>query len=223
MYIVVVGAGRIGAHVVELALQDGHDVAVFEKDRERCNAVSKRYDVVTFNADATREATLREAAVEDADGVIAATRQDPVNLMVVTLAERLGVSKRVAILNNPAAASMFTARGAEVVENPSRLAARHLMHAARHPGVSDYVAVAGDVELFKVDALPDSPADGGAIREIGLPPGVIVAALERAGRFVIPRGDTRVYAGDVVTLLAKEALVNDALRKFRPGGPDGAI
>lgn len=221
MFIVVVGAGRIGSRVVELAIADGHDVAVFDKDRERCDEITKRYDVVAMHADATREATLREAGVEDADGLIAATRQDPVNLMVVTLAERLGVPKRVAVLNNPSAAAMFHARGAHVVDNPSRVAARHLLHAARHAGVGEYVTVSGDVELFKADVEPDSPVDGRMLREAGFPAGVIAAAIERGGEFVIPRGDTLVFAGDVVTLLARESLVDRVLAQFRSGGAGG--
>jgi trk system potassium uptake protein TrkA len=214
MYIIVVGAGRIGTRVVELAVADGHDVGVFDTDRERCNRVTKRFDVLAFNADATVESNLREAGVDEADALIAATQRDPVNLMVMSLAERLGVAKRVSVLNNPAAAELFTQHGAQVVDNPSRVAAQHLLYAARHPGVGSYVPVTGGVQLIKADVEADSPVDGVAIKNAQLPQGVIVAAVERAGRFLLPRGDTMVYAGDVVTLLAKEQLVDSALARF---------
>lgn len=220
MYVIVVGAGRIGTRIIGLALADGHDVAVFDRDRERCAAVTKSHDVIAYNADATLGANLREAGVEEADAIIAATRQDPVNLMVMTLAERLDVPKRVAILNNPAAAPLFERHGALVVDNPSRVAAQHLLYAARHPGVGSYVPVTGGVQLFKADVAADSPIDGVTLRDCGLPQGVIVAAVERAGRFLLPRGDTRVHAGDVVTLLATESLVDAAIVKFKArGGP----
>lgn len=221
MYLIIVGAGRIGTKLVELALADGHDVGVFDKSRERCNALTKRHDALAFNADATVEQNLRDGGVEEADAIIAATRQDPVNLMVMTLAERLQVPKRVAILNNPNAAELFVRRHAQVVDNPSRVAAQHLLYAARHPGVGSYVPVTGGVQLFKADVEADAPIDGTALKDAGLPPGVIVAAVERAGRFLLPRGETQVYAGDVVTLLATEALVDAAMLKFRSrgGGP----
>lgn len=215
MYLIVVGAGSIGSRVAELALRDGHDVGVFDRDRERCNAITKRLDVLAFHADATQESNLREAGVEEADAIIACTRQDPVNLMVMTVAERLGVPKRVSIVNNPSAAELFARRAAQVVDNPSRVAAQHLLYAARHPGVGSYVPVTGGVQLFKADVEADSPMDGVALKHAGLPPGVIVAAIERAGRFLLPRGDTVAFAGDVVTLLANEALVDAAVLKFR--------
>lgn len=219
MYIIVVGAGRIGSKVVELAIEDGHNVAVFDKDRDRCNAITKRFDAIAYNADATREANLREAGVEEADGVIAATRQDPVNLMVVTLAERLGVPKRVSVLNSPGASALFAGRDVDLVQNPSRVAAEHLLHAARHAGVRSYVNVAGDVELFKVTVAPESPVAGRLLRDAGLPAGVIVAAVERGSGFRLPRGDTEVRGGDVLTLLARESLVDAALEKLK-GPPD---
>lgn len=215
MYLIVVGAGAIGTRVAELALQDGHDVGVFDKKAERCTAITKKLDVLAFHADATQETNLREAGVEEADAIIAATRQDPVNLMVMTVAERLEVPKRVSVLNNPNARELFERHGAQVVDNPSRVAAQHLLYAARHPGVGSYVPVTGGVQLFKADVEADSPVDGIALREAELPQGVIVAAVERAGRFLLPRGDTIVYAGDVVTLLATESLVDAALLKFR--------
>ena len=223
MYLIVVSAGSIGRKVVELATADGHDVGVFDRDPERCSALTKRYDAVAFNADATVEANLRDGGVEEADAIIAATRQDPVNLMVMTHAERLEVPKRVSVLNNPNARDLFERVGAQVVDNPSRVAAQHLLYAARHPGVGSYVPVTGGVQLFKADVEAESPVDGVALKSAGLPPGVIVAAVERAGRFLLPRGDTIVYAGDVVTLLATESLVDAAVLKFRArGGQSGA-
>jgi trk system potassium uptake protein len=218
MFIVVVGAGRIGTRVVELALKDGHDVAVFDKVPERCTAIARRLDVIAYAADATRESVLREAGVDEADGVIAATRSDPVNLMVVTLADHLGVPKRVSVLNKASSAPLFAEHGAHVVGNPSAVAAEHLLHAARHAGVGEYATVAGDVELFKADVEPESPLAGQALKDAGLPSGVLVAAVERGGHVILPRGDTVVQVGDVVTLLAKEDLVDAAMAKLHPGG-----
>lgn len=217
MYIVVVGAGRIGSRVIEHALEDGHDVAVFDKDRERCNLITKRYDVVAYHADATHEASLEEADTERADAVIAATRQDPVNLMIVAIARRLGVAKRISVLNNPSAAPLYEERGAHVVANPSALAAEHLLHAARHPGVEAYTTVGRDVQLFQVYVHADSDVDGKALKEAGLPAGVVVAAIEREERFVMPRGETLLEAGDRVTLLGNESLMDTALARFREG------
>jgi len=215
MYLIIVGAGRIGTRLVELAIADGHDVGVFDKAAERCNALTKRHDAVAFQADATKEVDLREAGVEEADAIIAATRHDPVNLMVMTLAERLGVPKRVSVLNNRSAAPLFARLGATVVDNPSRVAAQHLLYAARHPGVDAYVPVAGGVQLLKADVEEGAAIAGLPLKDARFESGVIAAAVERDGQFLLPRGDTVVEVGDVVTLLAAEAKVDDTIAKFR--------
>ena len=53
MYIVIVGAGGIGQNLTSIALKNRDDVVVIEKDKEKCEEFSKKYDAVVINADAT--------------------------------------------------------------------------------------------------------------------------------------------------------------------------
>ena len=46
---------------------------------------------------------------------------------------------------------------------------------------------------------------GHRVRELGLPPGVLLSALERDDRLVIPTADTELVAGDVVTVRCADA------------------
>jgi CIC family chloride channel protein len=48
---------------------------------------------------------------------------------------------------------------------------------------------------------------GHRVRELGLPPGALLSALEREDRMVIPTADTELAAGDVVTVRAADAAV----------------
>lgn len=56
-----------------------------------------------------------------------------------------------------------------------------------------------------VDLLiePDSPMDGKRIRELELPAGCLVVNIERGKQFVVPNGSTRLYEGDVVTIVSE--------------------
>lgn len=53
----------------------------------------------------------------------------------------------------------------------------------------------------------DSPAAHHAIRDLGLPSDVLIIAIRRDGRFVVPRGATVLEAGDAVTVVVPEAEV----------------
>ena len=53
MYIVVVGAGRTGSKVIELATQDDHEVVVVERDQGLAEEASATYDCMVINASAS--------------------------------------------------------------------------------------------------------------------------------------------------------------------------
>ena len=74
MYIVIVGAGRIGQRLTEIALNDGkqnNNVIVIDKNQEKCEEVARKYDAIAINADATQEETLDESDIKKADALVA--------------------------------------------------------------------------------------------------------------------------------------------------------
>ena len=68
--------------------------------------------------------------------------------------------------------------------------------------LSEY-AHESDIHFIKVSLLPKDPWAGKTIVELGLPAGVIVAAIQRNGKIVVPRGSVELRAGDTLVLGAK--------------------
>lgn len=68
--------------------------------------------------------------------------------------------------------------------------------------LSEY-AHESDIHFIKVSLLPKDPWVGKTIVELGLPAGVIVAAIQRNGKIVVPRGSVELRAGDTLVLGAK--------------------
>jgi len=64
-----------------------------------------------------------------------------------------------------------------------------------------------------------APAAGKAVRALRLPAGVLLVSVERAGDTLVPRGETVLKAGDVVTLFAEPDNLPRALKLLN--GPDG--
>ena len=56
---------------------------------------------------------------------------------------------------------------------------------------------------FELEIGDDSPAAGRPLRAVGLPRGVLVTSIARAGEVVLPTGDTVVLAGDRLSALGK--------------------
>ncbi len=62
----------------------------------------------------------------------------------------------------------------------------------------------------------ESPAAEKKIRDIDFPSDSAVAAVTRRGRLIVPRGDTTLHPGDVVTILTDSDSAQDVVRLFVP-------
>ena len=115
MYIVVVGAGRIGFHLAQKLIQDKHIVTVIEKDKARAEGISQNLDAMVIQGDGCEPRYLEDAQVRRADVIAAVTADDEDNLIICQLAKEVfGVRRTVARVNNPRNEHVFSELGVDV-------------------------------------------------------------------------------------------------------------
>ena len=218
MYLLVVGAGRIGSSFIEMATADGHDVVVIESDDERAGTIADTYDCLVLNADATDPEVLEEAGIERADAVVATTDDDAVNTMVMMMAKEYDVESLISAVRDQGHIPVFEKIGVTLVENPHQLIAKHLYHAVKHPAVEDFMQLEGESEFVEIRPAPGSPVTRQSLeaaREDGnFPDGALVAAIVRDGEVLTPSGDTKLDPGDLVTVLVNESSLDEVLEAF---------
>ena len=137
MFVLVLGAGRVGAAVATSALRSGHTVSVLDEDplsHERLDvelgqaweAAGGRFTIGT----ALETEALEEAGIIDADVFIASTNGDNTNLVVAQLAQRrYEVPKVVARILDPRRAAWYAEQGLETI-CPTAIAIDQLERAA---------------------------------------------------------------------------------------------
>ncbi|WP_253737478.1 Lrp/AsnC family transcriptional regulator [Halohasta salina] len=85
--------------------------------------------------------------------------------------------------------------------------------------LSDFTSLAGGSEIVEVTAGEDSPIVGrplsGASRRGLLDDDTLVIAIEREGKVLTPHGETRIEAGDLVTLFSRGGISDETLVAFR--------
>ncbi|HXB16830.1 MAG TPA: TrkA family potassium uptake protein [Solirubrobacteraceae bacterium] len=123
MFVLIVGAGRVGSAVAKSALAAGHDVSVLDQDplsHERLDAGQSQswedsggqFTVGT----ALETDALIEAGIERADAFIAATSGDNTNLVIAQIAQRrFGVEKTVVRVMDPARADWYGEQGLQTI------------------------------------------------------------------------------------------------------------
>ena len=119
MFVLIVGAGRVGSAVAKRALDAGHTVSVLDTDPLSHERLDK--DAATSWEDAGGRFTvgaalemdgLLEAGIEDADVFIAATRGDNTNLVIAQIAQRKFRVPRVVVrVADPGRAAWYAEQG----------------------------------------------------------------------------------------------------------------
>jgi trk system potassium uptake protein TrkA len=123
MFILIVGAGRVGAAVAKSALAEGHEVSVLDQDplsHERLDAgQSKSWEDAEgqFTVGAALEVdALIGAGIEQADVFIASTGGDNTNLIIAQIAQkRFGIEKVIVRVIDPARAAWYGEQGLHTI------------------------------------------------------------------------------------------------------------
>jgi trk system potassium uptake protein TrkA len=123
VFVLIVGAGRVGSSVARSALEAGHEVSVLDEDplsHERLDAgmeTSWEDAGGLFTVGHAIEAdALEEAGIERADVFIASTDGDNTNLTIAQIAKRgFGVDRVIARVMDPARAAWYAEQGLETI------------------------------------------------------------------------------------------------------------
>lgn len=129
MFVLVVGAGRVGSSVATTALREGHTVSVLDEDplsHERLDVelgrsweeAGGRFTIGT----ALEIDALLEAGIEQAQVFIASTRGDNTNLVISQIALRqFDVPKVIARVLDPRRAAWYREQGLHTI-SPTQIA-----------------------------------------------------------------------------------------------------
>src|ERR1700722_10844123 len=123
MFVLIVGAGRVGSAVAKSALASGHEVSVLDADplsHERLDAgQSESWEDSggQFTVGKALEIdALTSAGIERADVFIASTAGDNTNLVIAQIAQRrFNVEKTIVRVMDPARADWYNEQGLQTI------------------------------------------------------------------------------------------------------------
>jgi trk system potassium uptake protein TrkA len=218
MYMIIIGAGTVGASLIDIAVSEKNNVVVIDSNGERARSIQDRYDITVLNANATSADTLREAGADRADALVVTTSDDAVNLMVVSIAVDLGVQSIVSVVNDKEHADFFRNLGANVMENPEDVVAHHLYNAVKRPNVMDFTLLPEGAQIFRLQVGADSPLVDRTITESvqreTVPDSMRILAIVRDGQQALIDDEYSIQVGDVLTLFSIERVSDDLVEKL---------
>jgi trk system potassium uptake protein TrkA len=131
MKALVIGCGRVGATVARNLLSEGWDVTVVDENEDALSRLGENWPGAFVVGHGMDTDLLREAGIEDADAVVAATDGDNTNIVIGQVAQkRFDIGCVVVRVLDPARATFYSSRGMRVV-NPTSTAIDSLMETVR--------------------------------------------------------------------------------------------
>ena len=208
MNIIIAGAGKVGLNVAGHLVAEGHNITVIDTNQETLNRASNQLDVMCVKGNCASRGALKEAGVQDADMIIAATSSDEINLLCCNCAHSFGVANTVARVRSAEYAgdleSMKQELGIDMLVNPELATAVEISRLLRFPNAANIDTFArGRVEIVSFHIQEDDFLAGKSlaslsskIRDLAM----LFCAVERDGDVVIPNGSFVMRQGDKVYL-----------------------
>lgn len=216
--VMIAGGGNTGYFLSKMLSQKSIGVKLVEKDRARAEQLSGMLDdVLVLNADATEPGLLQEENLDSMDAFVALTGFDEENLLLSLIAKDAGVEEVVTKISRKSYSFLTEKIGVAMTINPMDMCANNVLHTVRKEGIVLFnKLINGQAEFVEIVAQNGMPLINKPLMQLEIPEGILIAAINRNGSVIIPRGNTQIMPGDKVTiisLLANSASLEGLLSK----------
>ncbi len=210
MKIIIAGDGKVGSTLTRQLVTEGHDITLIDARAEVLEVSEERYDVMAVQGNCASMDTLSRAGVEEADALLVMTGADEVNLLCCAIAHAMNPKiHTIARIRNPEyndqIYQMRNLFGLSMVINPERQAAIEMERLIKYPGFLKRDTFAkGKVEIVELRIKEDSKLRDVSLYGLGsvVKCKILVCAVLRNGKAIIPDGNFVLQAGDRIFVTA---------------------
>ncbi len=202
--LMIIGGGRIAVYLTRMMEESGIAVTLVERDEARCEQLC---DLVPHASvvcgDGTSSEVLAEEGIARADAFAALTGDDGDNIVTSMYAGRCRVPKIVTKVNREHYADILESTGLDSVLTPKELVSQQLtryvraLDNSRGGGMETLHRLAdGKAEALEFRVGEGSKLAGTQLKDLKLKKNVLIGAVIRGGRSIIPNGLTALQPGD---------------------------
>jgi len=208
--IIVIGAGKVGCQIAQTLSSENHDIVIIEKDNIIQQSAQNSLDAMVILGNGANVLTLEEAGIKKTDMLIAVTSSDEVNMLACMIAKQFGVPKKIARIRNPEYlhTSILSREklGIDFAINPERATAKEIVKLFKSPinvsQVQDFAE--GKVKLIEFNIEKYFPFLNQQLKNISFKYPVLVAAIYRDNKIIIPDGEEKIILGDNLYVLVEK-------------------
>ena len=224
MKVAIVGAGKLGMKVAEALLGGDHSVTIIDTNEAWTEKINSLLDVMTVNANAKEVKVLKSIDISSYDFLITTTGDDEANIVIAAFAKKLGCSKVIARVRDPEHMQQISfikdLMNIEYIVNPDLgITDEIYKYLAEKYTLSNGIFTSGDASLLEFYVSKRPELVGVSMRQISsYLPNMLVVAISRFGKVIIPHGDTTIQDEDIVYVIGEKEPIQKLAEKVHEKG-----
>ncbi len=202
----------MGTHLAKMFSDDDHDIVLIDDSPEKLSDISSEVDLLTVAGSAHSFEDLKQAGIAKTDLFIAVTPSEERNILACTIATFLGAVRTIARINNseylrPEHRLKLASLGVDELIYPEILAAKEIVASLKQTGTRQLIEFShGKLLLLGIKVREDAPILNKTFEQLtGENKDILVVAISRKGRTIIPGGSDYVIDGDIVFFVTTRA------------------
>ena len=213
--IMILGGGKIGRGLAS-ELEKQIDVTLIELNREKSVKIASELKrAAVFQADGTEIDTLAREGILNMDAFVAVTSDDETNIISCLLAKHLKIQKTIALVNKPTYLPLMPVIGIDSTVNTRISTASAILRFIRRGSILSVATFHGiDGEVIEFEIKKTNKTTGKPLMQLGLPEGVLIAAIVRGNEVFVPYGSSKIEYGDKVIVFALPKAIPAVEKRF---------
>ncbi len=222
MKIIIVGVGKLGEYLAKSLVKEKHEVTLIDLDFTTSQDIINNEDLNYINGNGLDANILLEAGIKDTDLLISVMDQDEHNTICCLLGKKLGAKHTIARIRTPEYANsteiLKDDLGLSMTINPEKLTANHIARVLSIPSaLNATIFFKGRIQMISIKVKEKGLIEGLSITSLQkkIEGRIIVCAIERNNEIIIPRGNTKLQANDIVHITGTRKDINEFLKYAR--------
>ncbi|MBP3873641.1 MAG: Trk system potassium transporter TrkA [Lachnospiraceae bacterium] len=215
--VMIIGGGDVALYLGRMLIHSGIQVKIIERDLKRCEELAEIIPKATIiHGDGTDKELLEEEGISNTESVVCLTGIDEENVVLSLFAKHCGVRKIITKVNRVAFEEVFESLNLDTMISPKNITAELIVQYVRamQNSFGSNIETLHRMMDDQAEALEFKIRDNFTKTEIplsqlSLKPGVLVGAIYRNGRFILPRGADVIKRGDTVLIITTIKGLND--------------
>ncbi len=213
---IIVGGGRVSYYLARRLTDDGINVKIIERDRERCDELSQLLPkaVILHGSGADHE-MLMEEGIAAADAFLSLTDIDEENVLLSLYAAAKSNAKIITKISHPALNEIVADMPIGSIISPRLITAEYILRYVRAmqnslgSNVETLYKLADSVEALEFRVRERFPLLGKPLVSLNLKSNLLIACINRKGKIIIPGGKDFIELGDTVIVVTTNTGLSD--------------